>query len=336
MANVLLTGGAGFIGHHLTEYLLKNTDHNIVILDRLDISGTMNRIEDIISQDDSYRKRVKFVWHDLKAPINEFIERQIGDVEYVLHLAAGSHVDRSITDPMSFVMDNVVGTGNLLEFARLRMKENLKFFLYFSTDEVFGSAPDGVLYKEWDRYNSGNPYSASKAGAEELCVAYANTFKMPIHVTHTMNVIGIRQHPEKFVPLIIKKVFLGEKLFIHSNAEKTRAGARFYVDVKDVCEAVAFIMNHCGDYKRPLDKFNIVGSQEIDNLSLAQMIAEIMGKPLIYEMVDFHSSRPGHDLRYSLCGEKMKDIGWMPKELRSRLENIIEWYLNNKDWLFID
>ena len=335
MANILLTGGAGFIGHHLTEYLLKNTDHSIVVLDRLDISGTMSRIYDILQSNESFRSRLKFVWHDLKSPINEFVERQIGDVEYVLHLAAGSHVDRSITDPMSFVMDNVVGTGNLLEFARLRIKDKLKFFLYFSTDEVFGSAPDGVLYKEWDRYNSGNPYSASKAGAEELCVAYANTYKLPIHVTHTMNVIGIRQHPEKFVPLIIKKVLLGEKLYIHSNAAKTKAGARFYVDVRDVCEAVKFLMDNFGDNETPLDKFNIVGPKEIDNLALANMIAEIMGKELIYEMVDFHSSRPGHDLRYSLCGEKMKDLGWEPKPLRERLEQIVSWYLKNKDWLFI-
>ena len=335
MGRILLTGGAGFIGHHLTEHLLTSTDHSIVILDRLDLSGTMNRIEDILLGNPEFRKRLTFVWHDLKAPINEFVERQIGDVEYVLHLAAGSHVDRSITDPMSFVMDNVVGTGNLLEFARLRMKDRLKFLLYFSTDEVFGSAPDGILYKEWDRYNSGNPYSASKAGAEELCVAYANTFNMPIHVTHTMNVIGIRQHPEKFVPLIIRKILLGERLYIHSNAEKTRAGARFYVDVRDVCDAVGFIMNHCGDHCRPLDKFNIVGSEEIDNLSLAMMIAEIMEKPLIYEMVDFHTSRPGHDLRYSLCGEKMGDLGWRPKDLRERLEQIVQWYLSNRNWLFL-
>ena len=335
MKNILLTGGAGFIGHHLAEFLLEKTDCSITILDRLDISGTMNRIEDVIKQNESFRKRIKFVWHDLKSPINEFVERQIGDVDCILHLAAGSHVDRSITDPMSFVMDNVVGTGNLLEFARLRVKENLKLFLYFSTDEVFGSAPDGVLYKEWDRYNSGNPYSASKAGAEELCVAYANTYSMPIHVTHTMNVIGKRQHPEKFVPLIIKKVLLGEKLYIHSNSEKTRAGSRFYVDVKDVCEAVKFIMDNFGNNIKPLDKFNIVGPKEVDNLSLAKMIAKIMGKELIYEMVDFHSSRPGHDLRYSLCGKKMKDLGWEPKSLDERLKEIISWYLSNQDWLFI-
>ena len=151
-----------------------------------------------------------------------------------------------------------------------------------------------------------------------------------------MPLLILQFFPEKFVPLIIKKVLLGERLYIHSNAEKTRAGARFYVDVKDVCEAVAFLMDHCGPYKKPLDKFNIVGSQEIDNLSLATMIAEIMEKPLIYEMVDFHSSRPGHDLRYSLCGEKMKELGWVPKTLQERLEHIVEWYLNNQNWLFID
>ena len=175
----------------------------------------MNRLKEVLDTDESWESRVKFIWHDLKAPINEVLAKQIGEVEYILHLAAGSHVDRSIEYPMEFVMDNVVGTTNLLDFARLYARERLKLLLYFSTDEVFGSAPVGINYKEWDRYNSGNPYSASKAGAEEMCLAYCNTYRLPIVITHTMNVFGIRQHPEKYIPLVIKKVRDGELSLIH-------------------------------------------------------------------------------------------------------------------------
>jgi dTDP-glucose 4,6-dehydratase len=328
---VLLTGGAGFIGHHVIETMLRDTDYNVVVIDRLDTSGNLNRLKEVLDTDPSWVSRIDFIWHDLKAPINEMIAKQIGKIDYILHLAAGSHVDRSIEYPMEFVMDNVVGTTNLLDYARLYTQDSLKMFLYFSTDEVFGSAPVGTNYKEWDRYNSGNPYSASKAGAEEMCLAYFNTYKVPVVITHTMNVFGIRQHPEKYIPLVIKKVRDGELVTIHSNAEKTKAGSRFYINTEDVASAMKFILqNH-----KLGDKYNIVGEREVDNLQLAQIIADIMGKKLNYEMLDFHSSRPGHDLRYALCGEKMKSMGWEPeKKLEDRLEEVISWTLDNSNrWL---
>lgn len=327
---VLITGAAGFIGHHVVYRMLSDTDYNIVVLDRLDTSGNLNRLHEVLEMDSAWRTRVKFVWHDLKAPINEVLANQIGDVHYVFHLAAGSHVDRSIDYPLEFVMDNVVGTTNLLDYARTCIKDTLKLFLYFSTDEVFGPAPEGVAYKEWDRYNSGNPYSASKAGAEELCLAYCNTYRMPIIITHTMNVFGIRQHPEKFIPLLIQKIRDGEKVTIHSNPSKTKAGSRFYINTEDVASAVLFLMNN----HEVGDKYNIVGEREMDNLELAQAVASIMGKPLNYEMVDFHSSRPGHDLRYALCGEKMQQMGWAPEQsVIDRLAEVIEWSVQNNRWL---
>jgi dTDP-glucose 4,6-dehydratase len=146
-----------------------------------------------------------------------------------------------------------------------------------------------------------------------------------------MNVFGIRQHPEKYIPLVIKKVRDGELVTIHSNAEKTKAGSRFYINTEDVASAMKFILqNH-----KLGDKYNIVGEKEVDNLQLAQIIADIMGKKLNYEMLDFHSSRPGHDLRYALCGEKMKSMGWEPeKKLEDRLEEVISWTLDNSNrWL---
>ena len=330
MENVLITGGAGFIGHQLINKFLTETSHNIVVVDRLDTSGNLNRIREVLDQDTEWEKRVKFIWHDLKAPVNEVLADQIGDINYIFHLAAGSHVDRSIEYPMEFVMDNVIGTVNLLDYARTRLKDSLKLFLYFSTDEVFGPAPEGIAYKEWDRYNSGNPYSASKAAAEELCLAYCNTYRMPIIITHTMNVFGVRQHPEKFVPLLIQKIRDGETVTIHSNPDRTKAGSRFYINTEDVASAVIFLMNN----HKIGDKYNIVGEREMDNLELAKTVADIMGKELKYNMVDFHSSRPGHDLRYALDGTKMKKMGWVPEQsVVERLQEVIDWSLENSKWL---
>jgi len=263
----------------------------------------------------------------------------IGPVNYVAHLAAGSHVDRSISHPMEFVMDNVVGTCNILEFAR--KQTNLERFLYFSTDEVFGPAPDGVKYDEYDRYNSTNPYSASKAGGEELAVAYQNTYNMPIYITHTMNVFGERQHPEKFIPMTIRNVRDGGMVTIHSDETKTIPGSRHYIHAEDVADATLFLLENTStlDMKNntgiKCPKFNICGATELNNLELAQMIADAQGKELNYQFMDFHSSRPGHDLRYALSGERMKQMGWEPKPVQERIAEVVNWTLQNTRWLDI-
>lgn len=339
---ILITGGAGFIAHHVIDVTLNLTDWNVVTLDRLDYSGNLNRLHEVVmGYPEQTRKRVKVVHHDLKAELNPQIRSMIGQVDYIAHLAAGSHVDRSIDYPMEFILDNVVGTANILEFARLQDK--LERFIYFSTDEIFGPAPSGVKYRENDRYNSTNPYSASKAGGEELVVAYENTYKVPAIITHTMNVFGERQHPEKYIPMCIKKVRDGESITVHSNAEKTQAGSRHYIHAKDVAGALMFLLNF--DKYDDLDKyytdfggakchkFNIVGGEEMDNLQLAKFIADVQGKELNYEMVDFHSQRPGHDLRYALDGSKMSRLGWNPSPVRTRLRDVIDWTLRNDRWL---
>ena len=337
---VLITGGAGFIAHHVIERILRTTDWEIVSLDRLDFSGNLNRLADMMQEiPQSDKGRLKIVWHDLKAEINPLTAAMIGDINIVLHLAAGSHVDRSIEFPMEFVMDNVVGTTNLLQYARTL--KNLDRFVYFSTDEVFGPAPPGVNYLEYDRYNSTNPYSASKAAAEEICVAFENTYKLPIVVTHTMNVFGERQHPEKFIPMVIQKARDGETVTVHSDPSKTVAGSRHYIHAKDVADGLMFILENLQEYKHTGDyggakcpKFNLVGPEEIDNLTLAKMIAGAVGKELQYEMTDFHSSRPGHDLRYALSGELLKGLGWEPKiKFSERVKEVVEWTLVNNRWL---
>ena len=339
MKKVLITGGAGFIAHHIIAHIIKNTDWDIVTLDRLDLSGNLNRLHEILNEFSAKdKKRLKVVFHDLKAEINSQIKSELGTPDMILHLAAASHVDRSIIYPMEFVLDNVVGTVNLLDFAR--SLKNLEKFVYFSTDEIFGNAPEGVSYKEYDRYNSTNPYSASKASAEEFCVAYENTYKLPIIITHTMNVFGERQHPEKFIPMTIQRVRDSEKVFIHANKEKTKAGSRHYIHAQDVADGLMFILGlknykHEGDFgNAKCPKFNLVGPEEINNLDLAQKIAEVQKKELIYELIDNHSSRPGHDLRYSLSPNLLKSLGWEPKIILSkRIEEVVDWSLKNKRWL---
>ena len=337
---ILITGGAGFIAHHLVDKILSTTDWEIITLDRLDFSGNLNRLNEVVTAyPQSERKRVRVIHHDLKAELNPEISATIGKIDYISHLAAGSHVDRSITYPLEFVMDNVVGTAHILDYAR--KLDNLEKFAYFSTDEVFGPAPDGINYKENDRYNSTNPYSATKAGAEELVVAYENTYGLPSIITHTMNVFGERQNPEKYIPMVIKKVRDSEIVTVHANAEKTVAGSRHYIHAEDVAEALLFLYNYDISSIKPdktgakCQKFNIVGADEINNLELAQFIAKTQNKELKYEMVDFHSQRPGHDLRYALDGSKMEKMGWSPQSAFDRLKFTIEWTLNNPRWLSI-
>ena len=334
---ILITGGAGFIAHHVIDKILSDTDWEIVTLDRLDFSGNLNRLKEVMDSHPNDKKRIKVVHHDLKAELNPQIKSMIGKVDYIAHLAAGSHVDRSIDYPLEFVMDNVVGTANILNYAR--NLDNLDRFTYFSTDEIFGPAPGDIKYKENDRYNSTNPYSATKAGAEELVVAYENTYGLPSFITHTMNVFGERQNAEKYVPMVIKKVRDNEKVTVHANKEKTIAGSRHYIHAKDVANALIFLLQYDISSFKPdatgakCQKFNIVGKDEINNLELAQFIAKVQNKDLNYEMVDFHSQRPGHDLRYALDGSKMKNMGWIPKPAFERLETVIQWTLEHDRWL---
>jgi dTDP-glucose 4,6-dehydratase len=330
MKHVVVTGGAGFIGHHVVEHVLKNTDWFITVLDKLTYASSgFDRLRDIKAFDD---RRVRVFTADLVGAFGTGLRAEIGEPDYIVHLAAETHVDKSIEDPWPFVESNVVGTFKLLEWTR--SLKRLQKLVYFSTDEVFGPAAEGVFHGEWDRYNSTNPYSATKAGGEELCLAWANTFKVPVFVTHTMNVFGQRQHPEKFVPMCIRRTLTGEKILVHANPERTRSGSRFYIHGRNVASAVLFLLEH----GRARDKYNIVGEKEVSNQEMVETIGRILGKKPNYELVDFHSSRPGHDLRYALSGEKMRKMGWAPpKNFEQSLEQTIHWITapENRRWLEI-
>lgn len=325
---VIVTGGAGFAGSHVVEDILKNTDWDIVIFDKLTYASQgLDRLRDMDSYDES---RIQNFAVDFTKPIPEGVKREVGAVDYIIHMGAETHVDNSIKDPVLFVEVNVLGTTHVLQFAR--ELPGLKKFVYFSTDEVFGPAPEGTSYKEWDRYNSGNPYAAAKAGGEEITLAFGNTYKLPVLITHTMNLMGERQHPEKFIPLVISKVLKGETVTIHADSTKTKAGSRFYIHCRNMAKALRYLMTS----DSVQDKWNIVGEREVDNLELAQFIAKVVGKELKYEMVDFHSSRPGHDLRYALDGTKLAETGFVfDKNFEESLEKTINWYLKkeNAKWL---
>jgi dTDP-glucose 4,6-dehydratase len=330
MKRILITGGAGFVGHHLVEHLLKNTDWQVVVIDRLNYaSGGFDRLRDINAFDD---KRVTTLSAPVDRPIAEGLEQEIGQVDYIVHLAAESHVDRSIVNPLPFVESNVLGTFYVLEFAR--RQKALDKMIMFSTDEVYGPAPDGVFYTELDRHSPANPYAASKSASEMLCLAWANTYKLQVIITNTMNVYGERQHPEKFVPSTVRKLVDGERVIIHGTQDLRRAGSRFYIHARNVADAVVFLLLRDTPAR---EAWNIVGEREVDNLTLAQTIADILGRKLHYEIVDFHSQRPGHDLRYALDGTKMAQAGWKPPvNFEESLCRTVTWMVTNqhKKWLW--
>ena len=405
MKKVLITGGAGFVGHHLIEHILKNTDWEIVTTDRLDTSGNLNRLKSIECWP-TEGHRVRFVWHDLKSEINEMIAQQLGGpFDYIFHLAAGSHVDRSIEDPMLFFMDNCIGTVNLLLYARdkgltkekervieIQLNPDRDFrqamiqveneegvitkmsedkarsvgtfviapfrkageadkitgkFLYFSTDEVFGPSPmdgDFIGFKEWDRLNPNNPYAAAKAAAEMAVISFANTYRIPCVMTNTMNIFGERQHPEKFIPMLIRNSLNGTKTLIHANKERTQAGKRHYLHARNICAATIWAAENGKtlDGSATQGRYNVVGEIELDNEQLAILIHKLVAEecgheipPISYELVDFHSSRPGHDLRYSLDGAYLASQGFQyPVAFEDSLRKMVKWTLDHQsEWL---
>ena len=324
---VIITGGCGFIGHHFVEHIYKNTDWEIIILDKL--SYASNGFERLRDTDTLNNSRVKVFTNDLINPLPEGIIKEIGlNVDYIVHMAAETHVDNSIKDPKLFIDNNIYSTLNMLEYAK--KLPNLKMFFYFSTDEVFGPALGDTLFKEWDRHKPTNPYSASKSAAEQICISYENTYKIPLMIVNVMNAFGERQHVEKFIPLCVKKLLNNETIYIHSYPDKKTSGTRFYIHARNIAEAVLFLIKN-GTIG---EKYNISGEREVSNLEMAQMIAKFMHKELDYELIDFHSSRPGHDLRYGLDGTKLFEMGFkLPINFEESLRKTVEWTLENQKWL---
>jgi dTDP-glucose 4,6-dehydratase len=280
----------------------------------------------------------RVVYHDLEQEISPSVANQIGKPDIIIHLAATSDVGESLTNPLKTIRNNVLGTANLLEYARTI--GNLERFVYFSTNEIFGIAPDGVFYKERDRYNPTTPYSGSKAAGEELCTAYYNSFGLPVYVIRIMNVFGERQPYDKFIPMCIRKVRDSEKIIIHGDVSTNKPSSRFYIHALDVADATMFLLKDVDPKKFESDfggatcpKFNVVG-EEVDNLTVAKSIAKIMDRPLDYEMVDYSKARPGHNFRFSMSDKYMRKLGWKPKfSFKDRLRDTVNWTIYNRRWL---
>lgn len=331
MRKILITGGCGFAGHHLIEHLLKNTDDQMVALDSLSHAGRVSRVTDIESYDPD---RVKVMWHDLNAPLPD--HKWLDDVTDVLHLAAKSHVDRSISDPVPFVSNNVMATLNMLEWARGRV---LDHFVQISTDEVYGPAERGHAHKEWESHIPSNPYAASKAAQGSIAVSYWRTYNLPIVITHTMNLYGERQHPEKFLPMTVKKVLEGEKVTLH--ARKTENGwepsSRHWLHARNHADALLWVLNRpVTPYSHRADRPDCwhVAGEERDVQWVAERVAQVLDQPLRLEFTDFHSSRPGHDHRYALDGSRVTKAGWTPPvDIEHALDKTIQWMVENPRWL---
>lgn len=338
---ILITGGYGFVGHHCIEALVKNTTWDIVILDCLNYAGNQNRVADIdIWQGNHFAKlldsdqgfRIKSVWHDLKSPITETTHRKIGKVDYVWHLAAESHVGNSLIDALPFSY-NVVATTNLLEYLK-RKQPNLKRYIGFNTDEVFGPAPKDVFYKETDKFYPSNPYSASKAGQWAMEYSFYKSFRMPIILVHSMNIFGERQHPEKFIPLTTRAILNKEPVNIHGIKGKD-ISSRCWIHAREISNGLLFLLKK----GKIGETYNIVG-EEKSVLDLAHKISQVINKrklkPNEIHWEDFHTTRPGHDLRYALDRAKIEKLGWKSElTLDQSFKKTIKWMIQpqNKKWL---
>jgi len=328
---VLITGVAGFIGHHLVEGVLKQTDWNVVGLDSLTYAGNLSRVNDIGPWAE-HQHRFKFVWHDLRSPLSETVHKMIGPVDYIWHLAAESHIDKSLEDSVPFVMSNVLGTANILEYVK-RYQPNLSRFVQFSTDEVYGAAPDGVFFNEEAPLKPSNPYSASKAGAEMMAYTFGHAFGTPVITTRSMNVFGERQHPEKFIPKTVKAILENQKVIIHGSPNEV--SFRFWIHARNVADFLIFLM----EKGKNRETYNIVGVER-SVLDVANRISQIIkGRPLAeneIQYVTFHDARPGHDRRYALDGTKAKELGWGAKlNFEESFDKMVHWMIadQNRRWL---
>lgn len=328
---LLITGGAGFIGSHLTRlFVTKYPGYKIVNLDKLTYAGNLENLKDIE-----------------KAPNYEFVKGDITDMALVkslfekhgftgvLHCAAESHVDRSITDPLAFVNTNVIGTVTLLQVAKEAWKENMaeKVFYHISTDEVYGSLGEEGFFTEETKYDPRSPYSASKASSDHFVRAYHHTYKLPVKISNCSNNYGPFHFPEKLIPLCIHNIINNKPLPIYGKGENVRD----WLFVEDHVRAIDVIF-HNG---RIGETYNIGGHNEWTNIALVKELCRQMDEKLGREkganekLITYVTDRAGHDLRYAIDATKLKDkLGWLPSlQFEEGISKTIDWYLENKEWL---
>ena len=331
MKRLLITGGAGFIGNHVIRLFVNQyPDYQIFNLDKLTYAGNLENLKDIEGQ-----KNYTFVKGDITDAqfIDELFKTNLFDG--VIHLAAESHVDRSISDPLAFVTTNIIGTVNLLNAAKSCWADNFedKLFYHVSTDEVYGSLGEDGLFLEDTSYHPQSPYSASKASSDHFVRAYTNTYKLPIVVSNCSNNYGPNQFPEKLLPLCINNIKHNKPLPIYGKGENIRD----WLYVIDHARAIDTIF-HKG---KTGETYNIGGINEWKNLDIVRLLCDIMDKKLDRapgtnrELITFVKDRAGHDMRYAIDATKIKkELGWEPSlQFEEGLEKTVDWYLENTEWL---
>lgn len=334
---MLLTGAGGSIGCHVLMHFLHNTDWQIVCIDSFRHKGMTDRIKVMLDAHPEFESRVKVITHDLIAPISDLMASKIGHIDWIVNVASLSDVHDSIVNPVPFVKNNVDLILNVLEFAR--RFPNLKAFLQLSSDEVYGPTDGKTLHKEWDPIVPSNPYSASKASQEAIACSYWRTYNVPLIVVNLMNNFGEMQSPAKFPAIVQRKVRNGEEVTIHGD-ENGVVGSRFYIHSRNSADAFLHILRlgpptlHVDGAVDKPDRYNIVGDKQVDNITLARMIANYAGFPLRYRKEPSNKSRPGHDYHYGLNGDKLYATGWTsPMSLEESMRHVVEWYEENPEWL---
>ncbi|GGF16983.1 dTDP-glucose 4,6-dehydratase [Echinicola rosea] len=328
--SILITGGAGFIGSHVVKLFVANyPDYTIVNLDSLTYAGNLENLKEVEGKENYHFEKIDLL--DEKGLEAVFGKYQITDV---IHLAAESHVDRSISDPLAFVKTNVIGTVNLLNAAKTAWKElDGHLFYHVSTDEVYGSLDDGGFFLETTAYDPQSPYSASKASSDHFVRAYANTYGMKTVISNCSNNYGPNQFPEKLIPLCINNIKNQKSLPVYGKGENVRD----WLYVEDHAAAIDVIF-HQG---KSGETYNIGGWNEWKNIDIVTLLCEIMDRKLGNEkgtsaqLITFVKDRAGHDLRYAIdAGKLEKELGWKPSlQFEEGIEKTVDWYLSNEVWL---